>query len=252
MHQSRVIETYVEATEDLDAVVYDELIANAQSYNQWLYESGHKLGLSEDEKTAYETQLTISGTDVMAYIEIPEIDIYLPIYHGTDEAVLQVAAGHLEGSSLPVGGESTHCVISGHSGLTSAKLFTDLNELEVGDTFMIHTLDETLTYEVDQILTVLPTETEALQIEEGKDLCTLLTCTPYGINTHRLLVRGHRVENAEQTSAESENENIVEWIDILPWLAIPILCILLLVVLLKSRRGRRRKRRARKRRRKRK
>lgn len=141
---------------------------------------------------AYNEYLKTDDTEIMAYIDIPAIDCSLPIYHGTQDAVLQVGAGHIEGSSLPVGGESSHCVLTGHCGLPSAKLFTDLDQLTEGDTFMIHTLNRTLTYEVDQISIVEPTDLSLLQIEEGKDYCTLVTCTPYGINSHRLLVRGHR------------------------------------------------------------
>jgi sortase A len=135
----------------------------------------------------------------MGYIEIPGISVYLPIYHGTDDAVLQVGAGHIEGSSFPVGGESTHSVLSGHRGLKSAKLFTDIDQLTEGDVFMLHVLNETLTYQVDQIRIVLPEELDDLKIETGEDYCTLITCTPYGVNTHRLLVRGHRIENTETT-----------------------------------------------------
>ena len=136
----------------------------------------------------------------MGYIDIPEIKCTLPIYHGTSHAVLQIAVGHVEGTSLPVGGEGTHCVLSGHRGLPSARLFTDLDQLVAGDLFLLQILDETLTYEVDQIRIVLPTEVSDLTIEKGKDYCTLVTCTPYGVNSHRLLVRGHRVANEESVA----------------------------------------------------
>ena len=170
----------------------------------------------------------------MGYIEIPSISCTLPVYHGTSDAVLQIAVGHLDWTSLPVGGESTHCVLSGHRGLPSAKLFTDLDKVAVGDTFVLRILDEVLTYEVDQILIVEPHETEALLIEEGKDYCTLVTCTPYAINTHRILVRGERTENA----AEAKNIRIVseaaqiEPLIIAPIVAAPILLILFIMLLI--------------------
>lgn len=168
----------------------------------------------------------------MAYIDIPVIDCSLPIYHGTDESVLQIAIGHIEGSSLPVGGEGSHCVVSGHRGLPSARIFTDLDKLVEGDIFLIHTLDATLTYEVDQIRIVEPTDLSDLQIEEGKDLCTLVTCTPYGINTHRLLVRGHRIENEEEAVEVrvSADATQVDPVQVAPFVAMPILLLLLIWV----------------------
>ena len=192
--------------------------------------------LSEEDKGAYDTLLDISGTGVMGYIEIPTINISLPVYHGTEDAVLQIAVGHLEWSSLPVGGEDTHCVLSGHRGLPSAKLFTNLDKLVVGDKFVMRVLDEVLTYEVDQILIVEPAQLESLNIVDGEDYCTLLTCTPYGINTHRLLVRGHRIEN-EQGSIVIQREAIkIPAYIAAPAIAIPILFILLLVLMFTYRR----------------
>ena len=176
----------------------------------------------------------------MSYIEIPSIKCSLPIYHGTDEAVMQIAVGHIEGSSLPVGGVNTHCVLSGHRGLPSAKLFSDLDKLEEGDLFMIRTLDQTLTYEVDQIRIVLPEEIDDLKIVEGEDLCTLVTCTPYGINTHRLLVRGHRVANQE----DAENIRVtaeamqVDTRIVAAFVAVPILLVLLIWLLVSTRKKR--------------
>ena len=169
----------------------------------------------------------------MGYIEIPSIDVALPVYHGTNESVLQIAVGHLEWTSLPVGGESAHCAVSGHRGLPSARLFTDLDKLVVGDVFIFRILDEILTYEVDQILIVEPHETEALLIQEGQDLCTLVTCTPYGLNSHRLLVRGHRVENAEEAKVIRVTADAIqiEPIIIAPLLALPILLVLLIMLL---------------------
>ena len=176
----------------------------------------------------------------MSYIEIPSIDCSLPIYHGTDEGVLQKAIGHIPGSSLPVGGKSTHCVLSGHRGLPSAKLFTDLDQLKEGDTFLLRTLDETLTYQVDQILIVEPDELEALQIEEGEDLCTLVTCTPYGVNSHRLLVRGHRIANQADASSIRVTADAVQIDPILvaPVVGVPILVILLIGLLARTRKKR--------------
>ena len=173
----------------------------------------------------------------MGYIELPSIDCSLPIYHGTEESVLQIAIGHLEWSSLPVGGESTHCVLSGHRGLPSAKLFTNLDKLQEGDVFLLRVLDEVLTYEVDQILIVEPQEIAALQITEGEDLCTLVTCTPYGINTHRLLVRGHRIENAPEARLVRVTADAVQIEPLLvaPIVALPMLLLLLILLLLPKR-----------------
>ena len=206
-HQTRAIATYAENVAALDNASYDAIWDAARQYNRNLCSRSNNFLLSEEQKAEYESLLDISGQGVMGYIEIPEIDVSLPIYHGTEDPVLQVAVGHLEWTSLPVGGESTHCVLSGHRGLPSAKLFTDLDKLREGDTFLLRVLDEILTYEVDQILIVEPQDTAALEIAEGEDYCTLVTCTPYGINTHRLLVRGHRVPytpEQETTAAEGK------------------------------------------------
>lgn len=194
-HATQAIATYDKTIETMDADDYQEVWDNAAAYNAALALRGIHWTLTDEEKEVYETQLNVGGTGIMGYIEIPSIDCKLPVYHGTEAEVLQIAVGHIEGSSLPVGGESTHCVLSGHRGLPSAKLFTDLDKMAEGDYFLIHTLNETLTYEVDQIRIVLPNELDDLKIVEGEDLCTLVTCTPYGVNSHRLLVRGHRVEN---------------------------------------------------------
>lgn len=169
----------------------------------------------------------------MGYIEIPTINISLPVYHGTEDAVLQIAVGHLEWSSLPVGGESTHCVLSGHRGLPSAKLFTNLDKLVAGDKFIMRVLDEVLTYEVDQILIVEPTDVSTLMIEAGKDLCTLVTCTPYGINSHRLLVRGHRIENQDEAQAIRVTSDAIqiEPLIVAPAVALPMLLVLLMILL---------------------
>ena len=193
----------------------------------------YALALSEEEKEAYDALLDISGTGVMGYIEIPTVNISLPVYHGTEDAVLQIAVGHLEWSSLPVGGESTHCVLSGHRGLPSAKLFTNLDKLVAGDKFIMRVLDEVLTYEVDQILIVEPTDVSTLIIEAGKDLCTLVTCTPYGINSHRLLVRGHRIENQDEAKAIRVTSDAIqiEPLIVAPAVALPMLLVLLVILL---------------------
>ena len=235
-HQTRAIATYAEEVATLDKEQYDELWAAAQQYNRSLTERGNAYVLSEEQKEAYEELLDVSGLGVMGYIEIPEIDVSLPVYHGTEESVLQIAVGHLDWSSLPVGGESTHCVLSGHRGLPSAKLFTNLDKLTEGDIFLLRVLDEVLTYEVDQILIVEPQETGALRIEEGKDYCTLVTCTPYGINTHRLLVRGHRIENQANAASIRVTADAmqIEPVIVAPIVAAPLLLCLMLWVLLRD------------------
>lgn len=210
MHQSRAITAYAEAAASLDDADYERILADAYAYNERLAALGSSIELAEGEKAAYEAQLNIAGQGIMGYIEIPKIDCHLPVYHGTTEGVLQTAIGHLEGSSLPVGGESTHCVLSGHRGLPSARLFTDLDQIVLGDEFMVCVLDEILTYKVDQILVVLPEETEALMIVPGEDLCTLVTCTPYGVNSHRMLVRGRRTDSMTQEETERVTGDAVQ------------------------------------------
>ena len=233
-HQTRAIATYAEKVANLNQDQYDEIWAAAESYNASLTDRVNAYLLSDAQKEEYQQLLNVSGLGVMGYIEIPSIDCSLPIYHGTEESVLQIAVGHLEWSSLPVGGESTHCVLSGHRGLPSAKLFTNLDKLQTGDIFMLRVLDNVLTYEVDQILIVEPQETEALRIEEGKDYCTLVTCTPYGINTHRLLVRGHRIDNIEEAKTVRVTADAIQIEPLLvaPVVAIPILLLLLILLLL--------------------
>ena len=233
-HQTRAIATYAENVAKLDNAQYDELWEEARAYNEALRFRSNPYYLSEEQKAQYESLLDVSGLGVMGYIEIPEIDVSLPIYHGTEESVLQVAVGHLDWTSLPVGGESTHCVLSGHRGLPSAKLFTNLDKLQAGDIFLLRVLDEVLTYEVDQILIVEPQETGALRIEKGKDYCTLVTCTPYGINTHRLLVRGHRIDNIEEAKTVRVTADAIQIEPLLvaPVVAIPILLLLMILLLL--------------------
>ena len=236
LHQTRAIAAYAEAVAKLDKDQYTEILSAAQAYNASLLGRDNTQPLDGDRKEEYERLLDVSGLGIMGYIEIPCIDCSLPIYHGADESVLQVAVGHMEWSSLPVGGESTHCVLSGHRGLPSAKLFTNLDKLQPGDTFILRVLDETLTYEVDQILIVEPQETGSLRIEEGKDYCTLVTCTPYGINTHRLLVRGHRVDNIEEANTVRVTADAIqiEPLIVAPIVAIPISLLLLFSLLPKQ------------------
>ena len=240
IHQTRAIATYAEDVANLNQNQYDEIWAAAESYNAALTDRNNAFLLSDAQKAEYEQLLDVSGLGVMGYIEIPSIDCSLPIYHGTEESVLQIAVGHLEWSSLPVGGESTHCVLSGHRGLPSAKLFTRLDKLQTGDIFMLRVLEEVLTYEVDQILIVEPQDTDALRIEEGKDYCTLVTCTPYGINTHRLLVRGHRIDNIEEAKAVRVTADAIQIEPLLvaPVMAIPILLLLMIILLLPKQPGR--------------
>lgn len=210
--QKQLISNYESVVADKEAagkIDYAAEMKKAEAYNDALLPSilPDSFAVAEAQTEAdssYENSLNIAGDGMMGIVEIPKIDIKLPIYHGTSDEVLQKAAGHLEGSSLPIGGENTHAVISAHRGLPSASLFTDLDQLEIGDHFLIHVLDETLCYEVDQILVVDPEDTSALAVEDGEDLMTLLTCTPYGVNTQRLMVRGHRVPYEEQTVADEQ------------------------------------------------
>lgn len=192
-HQSRVVANYSDTLAKMDKKEKQYAIDQAVQYNESLVLNGNRFTPSDSELSLYKSLLNADGTGMMGYITIPEIRCKLAIYHSVDDSVLQVGVGHLEGSSLPVGGSSTHCVISGHRGLPSARLFTDIDRLEKGDLFYLHVYGKVLAYEVDKISVVEPEDYGPLEIEEGKDLCTLLTCTPYGINTQRLMVRGHRV-----------------------------------------------------------
>lgn len=201
------IHSYSDAVAELNEETYSELLTSAQQYNEQLAARGAPFPkLSEEDYAVYDSMLRISGTDIMGYVVIEKINVTLPIYHGTGDEVLQNGTGHLEGTSLPIGGQGTHAVISGHRGLPSATLFTNLDRLVIGDTFSIRVLGETLTYEIDQIASVEPKDWSELQIAEDMDYCTLLTCTPYAVNTHRMLVRGHRVE-----TPSDELKTEVEW-----------------------------------------
>ncbi len=209
--QKQLISSYEQTVSQKEAsngIDYDAELKKAEAYNEALLPSilpdSFAIADASEEDQAYMNTLNIAGDEMMGIVEIPKIDIKLPIYHTTEEDVLKQAAGHLEGSSLPIGGKSTHAVISAHRGLPSASLFTDLDQLKKGDHFLIHVLNKTLCYEVDKISVVKPEETSALAVEEGEDLVTLLTCTPYGVNTERLLVRGHRVPYEEQKVADEK------------------------------------------------
>ena len=239
-HQSRAIATYTKQVEKLDDSQNKEMLKAARKYNKSLLKKSDHWKLSKKDKKKYESLLDVSGTGIMGYIEVPKIDCSLPIYHGTDEGALQIAIGHLEGRSLPVGGKSTHCVLSGHRGLPSARLFTDLDQMEEGDVFVLNVLGRKLAYEVDQIKVVLPDEMSDLEIVQGKDLCTLVTCTPYGINTHRLLVRGHRTKYIEETVVRVQKEAEKKETGI--WLLAgggTVFLIIIIIVVVKRRRKRR-------------
>ncbi|MDO4864093.1 MAG: class C sortase [Ruminococcus sp.] len=241
-HASRVIASYNEALTNSDEDKLAEIFYSADDYNTRLRNTADSFFIPSQVE-GYSDTLDITGTGIMGYIDIDKIGVELPIYHGVEKEVLQVGVGHLEGTSLPVGGASTHCVLSGHRGLPSAKLFTDLDELEIGDEFTITILGQLLTYRVDQIRIVLPTETDDLQIVDGKDCCTLMTCTPYGINTHRLLVRGVRTENAAvKRNVFVKNEAFrIDTLIVAPIAAIPLLIIALILIFLHDRLGTRRK-----------
>lgn len=237
MHQTRAIASYAEYVQTLDSNQYADIWNAAVNYNIGLLNRENEYALSADQKKSYEQILNMSGDGIMGFIEIPTIDVKLPIYHGTDESVLQVAIGHLEWTSLPVGGESTHCVISGHRGLPSARLFTDLDKMGVGDVFMLHVLNQEMTYQVDQVKIVLPHETEDLLIVEGEDYCTLVTCTPYGVNSHRMLVRGKRIDNLAQDQIVHVTADavIVEKLVVAPFILAPILLIMLIILMIPKR-----------------
>ena len=236
LHQSRAVATYAEDVDKLTNADYSAYFDAADAFNAQIAADPDAL-YHPDRFPSYESTLDVTGTGIMGYITIEKIGVELPIYHGTSDGVLQVAAGHLEGTSLPVGGESTHAVISAHRGLPSAKLFTNLDQLEVGDTFTITVLDRVLTYEVDLISIVLPTETDLLQPVEGQDYVTLMTCTPYGINTHRLLVRGHRVNTRESQKhvRVTADATRIDPIITAPVIALPMLAVLLIWLLVTTR-----------------
>ncbi|WP_348664471.1 class C sortase [Dubosiella newyorkensis] len=208
-HATRAIDSYTETVASMSDEEYQKYLSEAKLYNSELLLEPNRFHPSDTLHSMYESTLNVSGDGIIGVVKIPSLRVNLPIYHGVEESTLQDAIGHIEGSSLPIGGPSTHTIVSGHRGLPSAKLFTDLDQLEVGDYFMFQVLDDTYTYQVDQIKIVEPNDFTYLQIEEGKDLATLQTCTPYGINTHRLLVRGHRVDNLPDDFVNARSEAIL-------------------------------------------
>jgi sortase A len=241
-HQTRAVFSYADTVSKIDSGEYRHYIDEALAYNERLAERGIQWQMSDLERSEYEACLNVDDTGSMGYIDIPKIRVMLPLYHGTEEAVLQTSIGHIEFTSLPIGGTSSHCVVSGHRGLPSAKLFSDLDKLTYGDQFTLNILNETLTYEVDQITVVEPADVDSLQIEEGQDYCTLLTCTPYGINTHRMLVRGRRVANKDGGAKVLADALQIEPKYIAPFLAVPVLLILAVLTSIASdRRAKRRK-----------
>ncbi len=243
MHQTKAIANYVDFLENMNEDDLSPVWESAGEYNKSLVPRSNQYLLTEEQQSRYNQELNVTGNGMMGFVEIPTIDVSLPIYHSTEETVLQVAVGHVEWSSLPTGGESSHCVLSGHRGLPSARLFTDLDQLVVGDYFIINVLDEVLTYEIDQIRITEPEDTEELLIQEGKDLCTLVTCTPYGVNSHRLLVRGHRVDNLEEAQIVrvTADAMVIEKTVVAPFVLAPILLVMLvgLLVFTRKRKDRR-------------
>ncbi len=243
--QSKLITNYSDSVSRMSSADLEDEWERARAYNEALLPSvlpdsfaiAEAKGESDPE---YMACLNVNGDGIMGYVSIPKIDVNLPIFHTTSEDVLQQGAGHLEGSSLPVGGENTHAVIAAHRGLASAKMFTDLDQLEAGDHFLLTILDDTLCYEVDQILVVEPTDTDALQVETGEDLVTLLTCTPYGVNTQRLLVRGHRVPYDPDVEDEAGTASPVTHASIGMFTACGLVAagvIILIIYLVQKRRG---------------
>lgn len=238
-HQTRAIIGYNDAVSEMNQEDYTAILDEAKAYNKRLGKSGIQWNMTDGQKEEYNKMLKIDGTEVMGYISIPKIHVKLPMYHGTDETILQTSIGHLEQTSLPVGGKSSHCSVSGHRGLPSARLFTDLDKLKEGDTWTMTILNETVTYEADQIRIVEPEDLSNLGIEKKKDFCTLITCTPYGINTHRLLIRGHRIPNADGDANLTADAIQIEPKYIAPFLAMPILIALLLIMIISTHRARR-------------
>lgn len=232
-HQSRAVSQYAAQVANMDREQYAAMIQAAEEYNARLSENGIEWVMGEEQEAEYNSLLSINGSGIMGYIDLPKINVKLPVYHGTSEMVLQTSIGHLEETSLPVGGPGSHCVLSGHRGLPSAKLFSDLDKVVEGDIFTLSVLNETYTYEVDQIRVVVPSDLSELKIVPGQDLCTLVTCTPYGINTHRLLVRGHRTENQHGDALVTADAMQLEPAFVAPFLMLPMVIGLLLLLLFK-------------------
>ena len=235
MHATQAISNYVSAVEEMSKEEKADILKAAKEYND-ARPNGVNFNLSEAELAEYNKILDITGTGIMGYIQIPSIGVNLPIYHTVDEGILQIAVGHIPGSSFPIGGKRTHAVLSGHRGLPSAKLFSELDELKEGDIFTVTVLDRVVTYQADQIRIVLPEETDELAIVDGKDYCTLSTCTPYGINTHRILLRGHRIKNINGDIAITAEATRIPTYIVIPAVGIPILFIMLIVMLIYYRR----------------
>jgi sortase A len=230
--QTRAVENYRDILNSLTNEDYESLFQAAEEYNAQLNQL--KVPLADyGQLKGYDDVLNVSGNGIMGYISVPKLGVELPLYHGVSAEVLNIACGHIEGSSLPIGGENTHSVLSAHRGLPHARLFTDLDKMELGDTFQITVLDRTLTYQVDQIKVVQPEDTSHIEIVNGEDMCTLLTCTPYGINSHRLLVRGRRIENAVAPLYVTSNAYKIDSLVATPVVAAPILLVLLIVLLVK-------------------
>jgi sortase A len=236
MHQSQAIMDYQNNVSQMNAKEYKKILKAAQDYNKRLAQTGQQWRMTDAQTKEYNSLLNADGSGIMGYIQIPKINVQLPIYHGTDDSVLQTSIGHLAGTSLPVGGKGSHCVLSGHRGLPSARLFTDLDKLVEGDTFTLTVLNKTLTYQVDQIRIVEPNDISDLQIEPGKDYCTLVTCTPYGINTQRLLVRGHRILNPNGDAQILAEAIQIRPLYVVPFVAAPVLAVLIAYVLITTRR----------------
>ena len=242
-HSTRAIQTYIEHVAHIDNANYYEILESARKYNSSLCDGQFHWFLTDEQEEIYNAELNVDENGQIGFISIDKISVQLPVYHGTRESVLQRNIGHVEWTSLPVGGEGTHAVLSGHRGLPSARLFTDLDKLVVGDEFVLSVLDETLTYRVDQIRVIDPTDLTELQIVPGKDYCTLMTCTPYGINTHRLLVRGHRVDNAVEAAQVRviPDARQIETLYVVPFVGVPILLLLLVLMILTTGRHARRR-----------
>lgn len=232
--QTRVVEDYQAVLDSLKQEDYTSFFQEAEKYNAALAKLISPL-LDNQKPEGYDGILNVTGNGIMGYLSIQKLGVELPVYHGISTEVLNIACGHLEGTSLPVGGKSTHSVLSAHRGLPHARLFTDLDKMELGDTFQITILDRTFTYQVDQIKVVLPNEIDDIQIIDGEDHCTLLTCTPYGINSHRLLVRGTRIENAVPALYVTSDAYRIDSLVATPMVAAPILFILLIVLMVKYR-----------------
>ena len=228
--QSKEISKYENLVSELSFEEYDKMIAEAREYNNTLIGGNLTQNIEKTQKEKYNKLLSLDSTGIMGYLYIGKIDVRLPIYHGTDESTLQIGIGHLEGSSLPVDSQSQHVIISGHTGLPSSKLLTDLVELEVGDEFKIDVLNQRYTYEVDQILVVEPNETDSLELVEGKQYATIITCTPYGVNTHRLLVRGFLKEDIVDADI-SGDAVVVDSNMLIPIISIPLIIILFIIMI---------------------